>query len=83
MFIASWRRLMTIPGRLHAQPYVTLAVCYLLMFVFGFGTIANFGILARQRSQVLPFVFVLLSLTAVRAGRTRSTPPRARTLVHR
>jgi hypothetical protein len=83
VFIASWRRLMTIPGRLRAQPYVTLAVCYLLMFVFGFGTIANFGILARQRSQVLPFVFVLLSVTAVSTGRARSARPSARTLVRR
>ena len=29
---------------------------------FAFGTISNFGILARQRSQALPFVFVLLAL---------------------
>ena len=27
-----------------------------------FGTISNFGILARQRTQALPFVFVLLAL---------------------
>ena len=68
----------TIPGRLRTQPYVTLALFYVLMFIFGFGTIANFGILARQRSQVMPFLFVLLSLTAAvgptpgRRGRVRT-----------
>jgi hypothetical protein len=37
-------------------------VVYLLIFFFAFGTISNFGILARQRTQALPFVFVLLAL---------------------
>ena len=32
VFIASWRRLITIPGRLRAQPYVTLGLFYVLMF---------------------------------------------------
>ena len=41
---------------------MTYAVVYLLIFFFAFGTISNFGILARQRTQALPFVFVLLAL---------------------
>jgi len=69
--VASWRRLATIPRRLRTEPYVTFAVCYVLMFVFGFGTIANFGILARQRTQVMPFVFVLLCVSAVSLPRKR------------
>ena len=64
LVIASRRRLATIPGRLRREPYVTFALCYVLMFIFGFGSIANFGILARQRSQVVVFLFVLVSLTA-------------------
>src|SRR4029453_2762711 len=52
--VASWRRLFTVPARLRRQPYVTMALLYLAMFIFGFGTIGNFGILARQRSQVIP-----------------------------
>jgi hypothetical protein len=60
----SWRRLKTIPGRLRSDPYVTMAIVYILMFVFALGTVANFGILSRQRSQVVPFVFVLLCVTA-------------------
>jgi hypothetical protein len=33
-----------------------------LAFIFAFGTIGNFGILARERSQVMPYIFVLLAL---------------------
>lgn len=62
LVIASWRRLASVFGRLRSEPYVTYAIVYLLMFFFAFGTIGNFGILARQRSQAMPFVFVLLAL---------------------
>jgi hypothetical protein len=44
---------------------MTYALVYLLVFFFAFGTIGNFGILARQRSQAMPFVFVILALPAV------------------
>ena len=52
------------------------------MFTFGFGTIANFGILARQRSQVMPFLFVLLSVTAAVARPPRSAVGSARPKQH-
>ena len=64
LLVTSWRRLLTIPRRLRREPYVALAVAYVLMFAYTFSAINNFGILARQRVQVLPFVFVLLALPA-------------------
>jgi len=72
--IAGWRRLLSIPKRVRPEPYVALAIAFVLMFIFAFGTIANFGILARERSQMMPYVFVLLSLTAVAATAKRETP---------
>jgi hypothetical protein len=33
-----------------------------MLFIYGFSSFANFGILTRQRVQVLPFVVVLLCL---------------------
>jgi hypothetical protein len=73
--LASWRRLASIPRQLRGSPYTMLAIAYMLMFVFAFGTIANFGILARERSQLMPFVFVLLCVPlvpkATRATRVR------------
>jgi hypothetical protein len=65
LVVASWRRLLTIPLRLRDEPYVTYALVYLGVFFFAFGTMANFGILARQRSQAMPFVFVLLCVPPV------------------
>ena len=80
--ILSWKRLKSIPKRIRPEPYVTLACSYILMFFFAFGTIGNFGILARERSQMMPYVFVLLSLTAVatstREKRAAPAPSRPR-----
>jgi hypothetical protein len=81
IFLVSAPRLWSVFRRLRADPYVTFAMCYALMFIFAFGTVANFGILARQRSQVLPFVFVLLALNAQprvrREPKAPSPPPSA------
>jgi hypothetical protein len=44
------------------------------MLIFVLGTINNFGILARQRSQLVPFVFVLLCVTV--AKKVKETKPR-------
>ncbi len=67
--VTSFRRLRTLPRRLRAQPYVMLSLAYVLLWILAFGIIANFGILARQRTQMYPFYFVLLSVTAVVAKR--------------
>jgi hypothetical protein len=54
------------------RPYVAFILVYLVLFVFAFSTIANFGILARERTQLLPFFLVLLVIPAGRrAGSTR------------
>ena len=44
------------------QPYVAFALACAGLLVGAFSAIANFGILARQRTQILPFYFVLLSI---------------------
>jgi hypothetical protein len=55
-------------------PYVTFVVVYGVLFVLAFSSIANFGILARERAQLLPFFLVLLAVPGV--GRRRmATPP--------
>jgi hypothetical protein len=48
------------------RPYVAFVAVYSLLFVFAFSSIANFGILARERTQVLPFFLVLLAVPAAR-----------------
>lgn len=67
VIVLSGRRLIALPRSLIRVPYVTFAVGYVAAFVYAFAAIENFGILARQRTQVLPFVFILLALQAVRS----------------
>jgi hypothetical protein len=43
-------------------PYVAYALTYTVMFVIAFSSISNFGILTRQRTQVLPLALVMLVL---------------------
>jgi len=58
-----------------------VALAFLLMFIYAFAAIANFAILARQRTQVLPYAFVLLAVPAVaqvsRPGRLTPRPLRS------
>lgn len=61
--------------------YVRFAVGYLLAFAVGFSAIANFGILVRQRSLALPFLFVWLAAAPPGHGPARdevATAPRPR-----
>lgn len=44
------------------QPYALFALATTVVFIVLFSNFANFGILARQRTQVLPFLFVLMCL---------------------
>ena len=56
----------TDPRRYHASirttPYVAFCLGYVLAFVYAFSSFSNFGILARQRVQALPFLLVFLAL---------------------
>jgi hypothetical protein len=49
------------------QPYVALALVYSIVFVIAYASFPNFGLLARERTQLLPFYLILLSIPAVRA----------------
>jgi len=58
-------------ANLRARPYVASAGAFTAMFIAAFSGVANFGILVRQRSQVLPFYLVLLSVSPPRRRRAR------------
>jgi hypothetical protein len=55
-----WRWLLAAGKLLRRRPYVMVALVYTLLFVIGFSSVANFGILARERVQVLPMLLVLM-----------------------
>jgi hypothetical protein len=58
------------------RPYVAFVVVFSVLFVVAFSGISNFGILARERTQLLPFFLVLLAVPAVRP-RPAGRPARA------
>ena len=55
-------RIARLPHEMRANPYVTFAVVYSLTFILAFSGFANFGILARQRTLMLPLVLVICAL---------------------
>jgi hypothetical protein len=73
-----WRWIVAAVQSVRRQPYVAMAIAYVGVFVLGFSSIANFGILARQRVQMLPFLFVLLAIPPLKRGERierRATAP--------
>ena len=62
IFARSWRRFKGFHRTLRRWPYFAFCTAYLFLFVFAFSSIANFGILARQRVQVLPMIFAIAAL---------------------
>jgi hypothetical protein len=70
--IARSRSIWRAVRHLRRWPYVAYVLVYTAGFVVAFASIANFGILARERVQLLPFFFVLL---AVPTSRRRQVPP--------
>jgi hypothetical protein len=64
--IARRRAIWQAVRRLRRRPYVAFVLVFSLLFVVAFSSIANFGILARERTQLLPFFLVLLALPSAR-----------------
>lgn len=64
LLAASWRRIVAAVPSLLRQPYLVLCGVYTVLFVYGFSSFSNAGILVRQRVQVLPFVLVVACVSA-------------------
>jgi hypothetical protein len=69
LFLLALRRLVRLPREVLRRPYVAFAVVYMFAFIYAFSSIVNFGILARQRAQLLPLVFVVLCIPSLRSQR--------------
>ena len=78
--VLSGRRLARLPLELVRRPYVAFALVYTFAFIYAFSSLGNFGILARERSQLLPVLFVVLCVPRARAtaaGLDQRIPERA------
>jgi hypothetical protein len=72
LVLASAPRLVGLPRQVLRTPYVALAFTYALGFVIAFSHVGNFGILTRQRVQLLPFLLVLLCLPVAESLQQRT-----------
>ena len=48
-------------GRFREKPYLMMCFFYTGGFIIGFSAILNLGLLARQRVQVMPLFFMLIT----------------------
>jgi len=60
--VTSLRRMRSIFRMARQHAYVSLCALYSIIFIYLFASIGNFGIIARQRVQLLPLYLVLLAL---------------------
>jgi hypothetical protein len=74
LFGASVGRLVQLPRYLFRVPYIAYCLAFVVMFVFAFSSIGNFGIMTRQRTQVFPFLLVILSIPIAEYSRRRDQP---------
>jgi len=64
VLLCAWsgRRLAGLPRQVFRRPYAAFALVYTFAFVYAFTSVVNFGILVRQRAQLLPVLFVIMCL---------------------
>jgi len=55
-----------------ARPYVMLCTIYSILFIYSFAALGNLGLIARERTLLLPFFLVLLCIPRT----PRHRPPR-------
>jgi hypothetical protein len=71
----SWRSLVGVPRQLKESPFVAMCLVYCLVFLYLFAALGNVGLLARERTLLFPFLFVLFALPTSTDGRR---PPGSR-----
>ncbi len=66
LMVKGWRRLLAIPATARRASYIAYCLGITFTFVYAFSSFSNFGILARQRCQVMPFFLALICLNEVK-----------------
>jgi hypothetical protein len=60
--VGSWPSIRLLPRGMRRYPYLGYCLGAILTFVLAFSAFSNFGLLARQRTQILPLYFALLCI---------------------
>ena len=75
LMLASLRTIISMPRYSTRLSYLTFAGMYILLFTFVFAALGNFGVLARQRTQMLPFLLVIPALPVLSELLSRDQAP--------
>lgn len=78
LFVWNLPRLARLPGAMIQRPFVGYAVIYAVVFAFAFSAVSNFGILARQRTQLIPIIVLVLAIPVAPSLRSRREAERAK-----
>jgi hypothetical protein len=62
LILASLRNLRILPRAAFARPYVMMCLVYTATFIYSFAALGNLGLIERERTMMIPFLFVLLSI---------------------
>jgi len=73
-----WSSVQVSVRSIRTSPYLGMCMAYVVGFVVAFSTFSNFGILARQRIQVMPFFLALLCLPVKASATSRRSSTRRR-----
>jgi hypothetical protein len=71
ILVVGFRRISGLGKLLRRRSYLVFSAAFVITFIWAFSAIGNFGILARQRTQVIPFVLLFAALPAVESIRGR------------
>lgn len=65
--LARFRWIIAALRSVRRQPFIVLAMIHTGLFILAFSSFANYGLLMRERSSVLPFFLILLSIPPKKA----------------
>ena len=59
LYVVSWKRVRNLPHALIRNPYVLFVVLAVFLSGLAFSVFANLGVLARQKSLLIPFMLLI------------------------
>ena len=75
LFVVSWRRVWAALRSMRREPYVMLCAVYSLIWVVLYASIGNLGILAREKSSLMPALLILVCWQRPSLDRTSPATP--------
>ncbi len=68
VILSSFPRLRYLPRVCMQRPYVFTALFYSFVFMYAFAALGNLGLITRERTLLLPFLFIVLAFPMARPG---------------